>query len=210
MFLSRAIEAPGASRAISPRSRGIIARISALSALDSLGGGFLVGTLISFYFFKRFDVDEAGLAALFTAGAAVQAVSFPVAAWLARRIGLVNTMVFTHIPSSLILMAVPFAPTFMVAVALWLVREFLVEMDVPTRQSYIAAVVAPEERPVAAGVTNLVRLGAWAVGAPLGGAAMRLLAPAAHLYIGGAIKIVYDLSLWFAFRRLKPPEEVSR
>lgn len=205
-FLSPRVDTAAPAALVSPRSRGIIAKLSALSFVDSFGGGFLVSTLISYWFFARFDVSVAELGALFAAGAALQIASFPAAAWIARRIGLVNTMVFTHIPASLFLMAVPFAPSFGVAAALWLTREFLVEMDVPTRQSYIAAVVAPEERPMAASITNMVRQGAWALGTPLAGQAMLALA-AAPLFIGGGLKIAYDLSLWFAFRNLKPPEE---
>ena len=129
------------------------------------------------------------------------------AAWLARRIGLVNTMVFTHIPSSLLLVTVAFAPSFGVAAALFLVREGLVEMDVPTRQSYVLAVVQPGERTLASGVTNLVRLGAWAIAPSFAGLLMtgdRLYLP---LVIGAAMKISYDVMLWRAFRAVRPPEE---
>jgi MFS family permease len=119
----------------------------------------------------------------------------------------VNTMVFTHIPSSLCLVTVAFAPSFAVAAALFLVREGLVEMDVPTRQSYVLAVVRPEERTLATGVTNLVRLGAWAVAPAFAGMLMgegRLYLP---LVVGAGMKIAYDLLLWRAFRAVRPPEE---
>jgi MFS family permease len=117
-------------------------------------------------------------------------------------------MVFTHVPSSLLLVAVAFVDSFELAATFFLLRECLVEMDVPTRQSYVMAVVAPEERTVAAGVTNLVRLGAWAVGPVAAGWLMEHLSLAAPLILGAAIKIVYDVLLYFAFRRVRPPEEL--
>jgi len=131
------------------------------------------------------------------------------AAWLAKRIGLVNTMVFTHIPSSLLLVTVAFAPNFTVAALLFLLREGLVEMDVPTRQSYVLAVVAPAERTFASGVTNLVRLAAWSVAPAFAGALMLGDSLYLPLVIGAAMKIAYDLLLWRAFRRVKPPEEAT-
>src|SRR5213075_787385 len=118
---------------VSARSRAIIARISALFALDSVAGGFLTTALLSYFFFKRFDVSEAAIGALFFGARLLNAGSHLGAAWLAKRIGLVNTMVFTHIPSSLLLVTVAFAPSFPIAAVLFLLREGLVEMDVPTR-----------------------------------------------------------------------------
>jgi predicted MFS family arabinose efflux permease len=131
------------------------------------------------------------------------------AAWLARRIGLVNTMVFTHLPSSLFLMAVPLAPSLPLAVGLFLLRESLVEMDVPTRQSYIAAVVRPEERTFASGITNLTRNACWATASSLAGLFMQHVAFGAPLVLGGGLKIVYDVLLYGSFRKLKPPEEIG-
>ena len=139
----------------------------------------------------------------------LNAVSHLGAAWLARRIGLVNTMVLTHLPSSLFLMAVPFAPSFRWAVALLLCREALVEMDVPTRQSYVAALVAPAERTFTSGVTNLARNVFWAVGSAVAGFLMQSLTFSAPLLVGGGAKVTYDVILYSSFRRLKPPEERS-
>jgi len=119
----------------------------------------------------------------------------------------VNTMVFTHIPSSILLMTVPFAPSFEVAALLFLLREGLVEMDVPTRQSYIMAMVRPEERTFASGITHLVRMGGWAIAPFFAGFLMQGLALATPLLIGAGMKIVYDIALYKAFRHLKPPEE---
>jgi MFS family permease len=127
--------------------------------------------------------------------------------WLAQRIGLVNTMVFTHIPSSLLLVTVAFAPNFWVAAVLFLLREGLVEMDVPTRQSDVMAVVRPEERTFASGVTHLVRLGGWAVAPSFAGFLMQYLALGTPLFIGAGMKISYDILLYFSFRGIKPPEE---
>src|SRR5262249_47096205 len=131
------------------------------------------------------------------------------AAWLAKRIGLVNTMVFTHIPSSLLLITVAFAPSFPIAAALFLLRAGLVEMDAPTRQSYVFAVVAPEERTLASGVTNLVRLAAWALAPAFAGALSTGASLFRPLIIGGTMKIAYDVMLYVAFRRVRPPEEVD-
>jgi MFS family permease len=137
----------------------------------------------------------------------MNAVSHLGAAWLARRIGLVNTMVFTHIPSSLLLVTVAFAPNLTIAAVLFLLREGLVEMDVPTRQSYVLAVVRPEERTTASGITNLVRLAAWAVAPVFAGALMNGDSLYLPLTVGAAMKISYDILLWRAFRSVRPPEE---
>jgi predicted MFS family arabinose efflux permease len=192
---------------VSAESRSVLTRISALFALDSLGGGFLTTALLAFFFHERFGVDEAAVGALFFGSRVLNALSHLGAAWLARRIGLVNTMVFTHIPSSLLLVTVPFAPSFAVAAGLFLLREGLVEMDVPTRQSYVMAVVRPAERTFASGLTHLVRLGAWAVAPAFAGLFMRGGSLATPLYVGAAMKVAYDLLLWLSFRRLRAPEE---
>jgi predicted MFS family arabinose efflux permease len=147
---------------------------------------------------------------LFFGARVVNAGSHLAAAWLAKRIGLVNTMVFTHIPSSLLLATVPFAPSFGVVAGLFLLREGLVEMDVPTRQSYVMAMVQPEERTVASGVTNLVRLGGWAAASSFAGVLMGSLSLATPLFVGAGMKIAYDVLLFAAFRRHRPPEEITR
>jgi MFS family permease len=207
--LSSTVEAlrmPGIN-SISPETRGILWRISSLFALDSVAGGFLTTALLSFFFHERFGVGVESIGLLFFAARIANAASHIGAAWLAQRIGLVNTMVFTHIPSSLLLATVPFMPTFPIAAALFLVREGLVEMDVPTRQSYVMAVVRPEERAFASGVTHLVRLGGWAIAPAIAGFLMTGSGLALPLIIGAGMKIAYDLMLWRSFRRLRPPEE---
>ncbi len=148
--------------------------------------------------------DTLGL--LFFGARVLNALSHVGAAFLARRIGLVNTMVFTHVPSSLLLVTVAFAPSFPMAAALFLLREGLAEMDVPTRQSYVMAVVRNEERTFASGLTHLVRVGAWAVAPALAGlmANASLLTP---LVVGATMKVAYDGLLYAACRKVRPPEE---
>jgi len=172
-----------------------------------VAGGFLGTALLAYFFYHRFGTGEAAIAMLFFLARAANAFSHLAAAWLAARIGLVNTMVYTHIPSSLLLMTVPFAPSFAVAAALFLLREILVEMDVPTRQSYVMAMVLPEERTLASGMTHLVRMGGWAVAPFFAGFLMQGLALATPLFIGAGLKIVYDVALYRSFRHLKTPEE---
>lgn len=209
LALSPAAEsgAAGPRRPVSPESKKIVWKISTLFAIDSIAGGFLGSALLSYFFFERFAVSAALIGGLFFAARVLNALSHLGAAWLAARIGLVNTMVFTHIPSSVLLASVAFAPNFWVAALLFLLREGLVEMDVPTRQSYVMAVVQPEERTYASGVTHLVRLGGWAVAPSFAGWLMQAASLGAPLFIGAGMKVAYDLLLWRAFRRLKPPEE---
>ncbi len=213
--LSSRMELPGSERAgsfsllpkVKPESRRRITRLALLTGMDSFGGGFLTTALVSFWFFRRFGIGEQYLGPLFFGARVANAASHLVAAWLAGRIGLLNTIVLTHLPSSLFLMAVPFAPNFAWATVLFLCREALVEMDVPTRQSYIVAVVEPGERAVATGMSVLTRNVAYAT-APVGaGLAMSGLSFASPLFFGAGIKIAYDILLYVSFRRIKPPEE---
>lgn len=195
------------SAGTTPENKKILGKLIALFSLDAFGGGFLTDALVAYWFFRRFGVGEHELGVVFFAVHILNACSHLVAAWLARRIGLVNTMVFTHLPSSLFLMTVPFAPSFKWAVLLFLCREALVEMDVPTRQSYVAAIVKPSERTYASGITNLARNVFWAVGSAAAGFLMQVFTFSAPLLIGGGAKVTYDLLLYRSFRALKPPEE---
>ena len=190
-----------------PSIRRQVRKFAGLSGLDAIGGGFIGSSLIAYFLYARFGVNEAELALLFVVARLVIVVSHFAAAWLARRIGLVNTMVFTHIPSSLLLLTLPIAPTFGVAAVLFVLREGLSEMDVPTRQSYLMAIVPPHERAWAAGISQLARAAGRMVSPALAGAAMQAGALWLPLAAGAAIKIVYDLLLWRAFRQIKPPEE---
>jgi predicted MFS family arabinose efflux permease len=212
LLLSPAVEVRGERTAaalkgrLSPQSRSVIAKLAALSGIDSLGGGFLTDALLAYWFFHRFGIRESSLGLLFSAGNMLNSGSYLLAARLARRIGLLNTMVFTHIPSSLLLMAVPFSPSPGWAVGFYLAWESLVEMDVPTRQSYLMAVVRPVERTLATGVTNFARSVSRSLTPSVAGYVMQHVALATPLFLGGSIKIAYDIMLYSAFRRLKPPE----
>ena len=192
---------------LSAESRHTLTKISGLFAIDSLAGGFLTTALLAYFFYERFGVDATEIGVLFFIARIANAGSHVAAAWLARRIGLVNTMVFTHIPSSVLLLTVPFMPNFTTAAILFLLRESLVEMDVPTRQSYVMAVVRPHERIFASGITHLVRLAGWALAPAFAGLLMAKQSLAIPIIVGAAMKIFYDLALWRAFRTLKPPEE---
>ena len=209
--LSGAIEASRvlSPTRLSPHTRRTLTKISGLFAIDSLAGGFLTTALLAYFFHERFGVDTSEIGVLFFIARIANAGSHFAAAWLAGRIGLVNTMVFTHIPSSLLLLTVPFMPNFETAAILFLLRESLVEMDVPTRQSYVMALVQPDERTFASGITHLVRLAGWALAPAFAGLLMAGQSLAIPIYVGAAMKVFYDLALWQAFRRLKPPEERS-
>lgn len=205
--LSDRVEVPRARVTIQPATRKVLLKLSGLFAIDAIGGGFLTTALLAYFFYERFGVGIEAIGLLFFAARIANALSHFAAAWLARRIGLVNTMVFTHIPSSILLLTVPFMPTFPVAAALFLLREALVEMDVPTRQSYVMAVVRPEERTFASGITHLVRMAGWAVAPAFAGLLMTGTSLAAPLVVGASLKIVYDIVLWRVFKNQRPPEE---
>src|SRR5215469_13179877 len=214
LFLSPQVEISGPTMPgemqVSPETRSKVWRLSSLFAIDSLGGGLLTDALVSYWFFRRFGIAEDKLAVLFFVVHILNALSHLGAAWLARRIGLVKTMVFTHLPSSIFLVAASLVPSARWAVILFLLRESLVEMDVPTRQSYVAAVVRPVERTYASGITNLTRNVAWAVSSGVAGLFMQNIALAAPLWLGGVLKIIYDILLWRAFSHVVPPEEQGK
>jgi MFS family permease len=188
-------------------SRGIVYKLAALFALDSFAGGFVVQSLLALWLFERFDLSLAAAGAFFFCSGVLSAFSFPVAAWIGGRIGLVNTMVYTHIPSSLCLIAAAFAPSVEWALGLLLVRAALSQMDVPTRSSYVMAVVTEAERPAAASVTAVPRSLASAASPALAGALFAAGLQAWPLLLCGGLKILYDLMLLAAFRGIKPPEE---
>ena len=200
-WLSPAIDMPATAQphgVVGADTRRRVRRLAALFFLDSFGGGFLSSALVAYFFFDRFGLSAPAIALLFFAARTLNALSHLGAAWLADRIGLIRTMVFTHLPSSLFLMMAPSAPSATLAAVFFLIREGLVEMDVPTRQSYVLSIVRPDERTYASGVTNLTRTLGWAAGPPIAGLLMQSLSPAAPLYIGGALKIAYDILLYRA------------
>jgi MFS family permease len=202
--------ADGDAPAVLGPSRYIVYRLAVLFCLDALAGGFLVQSLLALWMFERFDLSLSAAGLFFFWSGVLAAFSFPVAAWLSRRIGLVNTMVFTHIPSSLCLMIAAIAPNLSVALALLLLRAALSQMDVPTRSSYVIAVVTEAERAAAASFTSLPRSLAAAVSPALAGALFAASFRALPLIICGVLKIVYDVALLLQFRHLKPPEERDR
>ena len=202
---------PMASRNVSHAalgpSRNIVYRLAALFSLDAFAGGFVVQSLLALWLFERFDLSLAAASLFFFWSGVLSAFSFPVAARLSKRFGLVNTMVFTHLPSSICLILAAFAPSLMITLVLLLVRAALSQMDVPTRSSYVMAVVTEAERTAAASFTSVPRSLAASVSPALAGALFSLSWQASPLVICGALKIVYDLLLLKEFRRLKPPEE---
>ncbi len=201
-------QAPAGARApVTRETRWILVRVSSLFAIDSIAGGFLTTALLAWFFYQRFGAPVWVVGVLFFFARLLNAVSHLGSAWLAKRVGLVNTMVFTHIPSSLVLLTVPWAPSFPVAAGLFLLREALVEMDVPARQSWLMAVVKPSERTLASGVTHVVRLCGWAVAPAFAGFLAAGTTLGAPLVAGASLKIAYDLLLWRAFRNTRPPEE---
>ena len=189
------------------RSGGIVARLAALFALDAFAGGFVVNALVAYWFSVRWDLDAAALGVLFFWVGVLSSASFLVAGWLASRIGLLNTMVLTHLPSNVLLMLMPLAPTAWLAVALFLARMSISQMDVPTRQSYTMAVVDPDERTATAGITNVARSSAAALSPAVSGWAFSVAALGLPFFLAGGLKIAYDLMIYAAFRGVRPPEE---
>ena len=192
------------------RSKGIVARLSVLFALDSFGGGFVPQSLMAYWFHLKFGVEPAVLGGIFFAANLLAAVSSLSASRLAARFGLVNTMVFTHLPSNVLLILVAVMPNLPLAITVLLLRFSLSQMDVPTRQSYVMAVVEPSERSAAAGVTAIAKTTGAAISpalsAPLVASAGLASLP---FFLAGGLKIVYDLLLWRAFRARPAPEEVT-
>lgn len=190
-------------------SRAIIYRLAALFSIDAFAGGFIVQSLMALWLFVRFDLSLAQASLFFFWSNLLSAFSYPVAARLAQRFGLVNTMVFTHIPSSLCLIVAAVVPNLTTVLTLLLVRSALSQMDVPTRTSYVMAVVTPEERPAAASLTAVPRTLASSISPMFAGALLTTAFPGLPLIICGTLKISYDLALLYSFRHIKPPEETT-
>jgi MFS family permease len=195
-----------------PHSRRTVLRLSGLFSLDAFAGGLIAQTLMALYFHLRFDISLGLLAVLFFAANLLSALSFLAAPTLARRFGLLNTMVFTHLPSNILLLFVPLTPTFALAAALLLLRQCLSQLDVPTRQAYTMELVTLGERTAAASVTSIARSAGAAVSPALAGALLRgsLLALGAPFLIAGGLKAIYDLVLWALFRPVRLPQSEKR
>jgi len=192
------------------RSRKTVFRLAALFSLDAFAGGFVVQSIVVYWFSLRFGVGLAVLGPVFGVVSLLKALSYVVSVRLADRLGLVRTMVFTHLPSNVLLLLLPAMPSLPLAVAILLIRHMLAQMDVPARTSYVVAIVDPEERTAASGVTMLVRPAAYAASPVLAGLAIQLASSGAPFLIAGGLKIVYDLLLYAGFRRLAPEEERAR
>ena len=190
------------------RSQRIVFRLAALFSLDSFAGGFIIQSLMALWFTLKFGLEPAGLGAIFFGVNILAGVSALGAAWVASKIGLINTMVYTHLPSNVLLIFIPFMPSLYLAVGLLLIRSIISQMDVPTRQSYVMAVVEPDERSAASGVTNVARTIGVALSPVFTGIFISNPAFLGFPFIiSGVLKIIYDLALYFNFRDLKPPEE---
>lgn len=208
--LSKRVEpeaAPTKRAVLSPKSRPIVYRLSALFAIDSFGGGFIGGNILSLYFANRFGLNLSSLGVIFLATQAVTALSFFLAERIARRIGLLRTMVFSHVPSNVFLITVAFAPTAVTAVALLLCRQSLSQMDVPTRQSYVMAIVDESDRTPAAGFTSTTRTVTSSLSPSIAGYALQNLWLGTPLVAAGTLKLLYDGLIYLSFRKVHPPEE---
>ena len=191
-------------------SRGIVYKLAALFSLDAFAGGFVVQSLLALWLFERFDLSLSAASLFFFWSSTLSAFSYPVAALAgARASASINTMVFTHIPSSIFLILAAFSPNLYVALGLLLVRSALSQMDVPTRTSYVMAVVTPAERTAAASVTAVPRSLASAISPAIAGVLLATPFSGLPLILCGVLKIVYDVALLFSFRHVKPPEEKS-
>ena len=206
--LSPAVEiADEAPKAPLQQSKRLVYGMAALFGMDSFGTGFLVQSLLALWLYEAFQVSVTTTAAILFWSSLCSAVSYLVAVPIAGRIGLINTMVFTHLPSNILLILIPFAPNLAIAIALLLARSALSQMDVPTRTSYVMAVVTPPERPAAASITAVPKTFAWAAGSMISGYLLTLSTFGWPLLIGGVVKGVYDIVLLIKFQKVRPPEE---
>jgi MFS family permease len=193
------------------RSRSVVFKLSALFSIDAFAGGFVLQSILAYWFHVRYNVEPGLLGSIFFGANILAGISALTAAWVASKIGLIRTMVFTHIPSNILLILVPLMPNLPLAIAVLLMRFSISQMDVPTRQSYTMAVVSPDERSAAAGITGIARTTGASLSPIITGP---LLAKAALLsfpfFVSGGLKIIYDLLLYRSFRAIKPPEESQK
>ena len=215
LFLTAAIEVPkemlqaAAKRTLGlHRSKNVVLRLSALFAMDAFAGGLVIQSMVAYWFHVKFGVEAGVIGSIFFGANILAGISALLAGRLAKKIGLINTMVFTHIPSNILLMLVPLMPSLPLAIGVLLARFSISQMDVPTRQSYTMAVVAPDERSAASGVTAIARSVGAAISPSLTGIFLSVpVLLSAPFYLSGGLKIIYDLLLYRSFRRIKPPEE---
>ena len=215
LFLTAAIEVPketlqaGAKRTLGlHRSRSVVLRLSALFAMDAFAGGLVIQSMVAYWFHVKFGIEAGVIGSIFFGANVLAGISALLAGWLAKKIGLINTMVFTHIPSNILLILVPLMPNLPLAIGVLLMRFSISQMDVPTRQSYTMAVVAPDERSAASGVTAIARSVGAAISPSLTGILLSVpLLLSTPFFLAGGLKIIYDLLLYRSFSRHKPPEE---
>jgi len=208
--LSSAVEATSAAPpAPLQQSRPLVYRMAALFGMDSFGTGFLVQSLLALWLYQTFAISVTTAASILFWSSICSAISYLVAVPIAARIGLINTMVFTHLPSNILLVLIPFAPNLTTAIGLLLARSALSQMDVPTRNSYVMAVVTPAERPAAASITAVPKTFAWAAGSLISGYLLTLTTFGWPLLIAGMVKGTYDILLLIKFQKVRPPEEAA-
>ena len=218
LFVSKAVEAPLSNDQNLPkrtlglhRSRNVVLKLSGLFAMDAFAGGLVVQSMVAYWFNLKFGVQAGIIGSIFFGANVLAGFSALMAGRMAKRFGLINTMVFTHVPSNILLMLVPLMPNLPLAITMLLLRFSISQMDVPTRQSYTMAVVLPDERSAAAGVTAIARSVGAAISPSLTG--LLLSVPAlisAPFFFCGGLKIIYDLQLYRSFKQIKPPEETSK
>ncbi|MFI5419478.1 MAG: MFS transporter [Nitrososphaerales archaeon] len=199
----RNVDDRAAVKKLLPQSKAIITKLSVLFGVDAFAGGFVLQSLVSYWFYTRYGVPLGTLALIFFASGVLSSVSFLIAGKLSDRIGAIKTMVFTHFPSNIFLILVPIAQTFGLSLAFYLARQSISLMDVPARQSYTVSVVKPSERTVAAGITNISRNTAQAISPSLSGYAMQFISLSLPFFVGGVLKIAYDVALYYNFRKIR-------
>jgi MFS family permease len=194
---------------LSPETKRNVLKLSLLFSIDSLGSGFIPSSLVSYWFFNRFGLNMDTISIIFSGSSLLAALSYMVAARISERIGLINTMVYSHLPSNLMTMSIPYMPNLAASTSVYMGRSLLSQMDVPTRQSYVMAIVKPEERSRVAGLINLPRSLTSAIGPTIAGFFMQYLGSYLPFVFAGGLKAIYDIALYFNFRNVKPPEETE-
>ena len=192
---------------LSQETKRYVILLSILFSLDSLGGAFITQSLVAYWLFERFGLAMDKIGIIFSASSLLAAVSFMVAARISQRIGLINTMVYSHLPASIMMAAIPYMPTLKTSMFLYIGRSILSQMDVPTRDSYTMAIVKPEERARFQSILNIPRSLALAIGPSIAGWMMQFVGLGTPFIVGGIIKVAYDAFLWLTFKDIKPPEE---
>ena len=189
------------------RSRKVVAKLAGLFAVDAFAGGFIVQSIVAYWFYLRYETDLNTLGGIFFGTNLLAALSFLAAPAIARRFGLLNTMVFTHLPSNVLLLLIPLMPNLELAVVMLLIRNLLSQLDVPTRQSYAMAVVDPDERAASAGILSVARNAGAAIAPLFTGPILTVPSLGLPFLLAGGLKIIYDLWIFVVFRKVKPPEE---